>query len=205
MLKYSHMKSTKSLREIIAENILTLRKKHKLTQIELAEKINYSDKAVSRWEKSEVVPDVETLQSIGKVFNVSVNYMLEDHSADESTQTKIKREINRVALMFFAILSIWLIATIVFVYMEVIYDYTFWQVFVWAVPVTSAIGLICCEKWGKHTLAIMISSVFIWSLIASIYLQLLSMNLWLIFIIGVPLQCLIIVAKFMKPVKKKKK
>ena len=191
----------KVIRDVIAENILTLRKKNKYTQIELAEKINYSDKAVSRWEKAEVVPDIETLQRLAQVFNVSINYMLEDHKSEESTSTKIKREINRVALVFFAIMSVWLIATIVFVYLQLIYDFAFWQVFVWAVPATSIIGMISCEKWGKHKLSLMIASIFIWSVITSIYLQWLDLNLWLIFIIGVPLQCLVIVLKYMIPSK----
>ena len=58
------------LREIIAKNISDLRKKSGLTQIELAEKLNYSDKAVSKWERGDSVPDVGVLKQIADLFGV---------------------------------------------------------------------------------------------------------------------------------------
>lgn len=56
----------KAIKEVLIENLISLRKEHKLTQLELAEKIGYSDKAVSRWEHGEVLPDVETLDKIAE-------------------------------------------------------------------------------------------------------------------------------------------
>ena len=58
-----------------------------LTQIGLAKKINFSDKAVSRWDKGEVLPDIETLESLAKIFGVSLTYMLEEHTTTKK-QTK---------------------------------------------------------------------------------------------------------------------
>ena len=54
----------KDVRQIIAENLIELRKVNKLTQLELAEKLNYSDKAISKWERGESLPDVEILCQI---------------------------------------------------------------------------------------------------------------------------------------------
>lgn len=53
-----------------------LRKEKKLTQKELAEKINVSDKAVSRWETGKGYPDVTSLVSLSEYFDVSVNELL---------------------------------------------------------------------------------------------------------------------------------
>ena len=72
-----------NIKEIIRKNIITLRKKQGLTQIDLAKQINFSDKAVSRWEKGEVVPDVETLQSLSNVFEVPLSYMIEEHNYEK--------------------------------------------------------------------------------------------------------------------------
>ena len=58
------------LKVIFAQNLIALRKQMKLTQIELAEKINYSDKAVSKWERGESIPDVSVLMVIANLFNV---------------------------------------------------------------------------------------------------------------------------------------
>ena len=57
-----------NLKDVIRENLINLRKEHKLTQIDLAKKINYSDKAISRWENGDVLPDVEILNSICNVY-----------------------------------------------------------------------------------------------------------------------------------------
>ena len=72
-----------SIREIIAQNLITLRKRNNLKQTDLAKKINYSDKAISRWENGEVLPDVETLETIAKVYGVSTSYLIEQHDEEE--------------------------------------------------------------------------------------------------------------------------
>ena len=105
----------KNIRDIIPENIIKLRKQMGLTQIGLAKKINYSDKAISRWEKGEVLPDIETLENLAKVFNVPLSFLLEEHNENETlnTQQVPKNEIAFQALM---VIAIWTIATILFVF-----------------------------------------------------------------------------------------
>lgn len=68
------------LKEIISKNITNLRKAEKLTQFEFANKLNYSDKAISKWERGESVPDVITLKQIADFFNVTVDYILTEHT-----------------------------------------------------------------------------------------------------------------------------
>ena len=69
-----------NIKEIVAKNIVSLRKSKNLTQIDLAKKIHFSDKAISRWENAEVSPDLETLEKLSKVLGVSLAYMLEPHA-----------------------------------------------------------------------------------------------------------------------------
>ena len=80
------------IKDIIAKNLIELRKKNNLTQIELAEKLNYSDNAISRWERGEVTPSIETLVHISEIFNVPINSLLEDN-AKQVAKARDKKEI----------------------------------------------------------------------------------------------------------------
>ena len=73
------------LKLIVAQNITDLRRKNNMTQAELAEKLNYSDKAISKWERGESLPDVTVLKSIADIFHVTVDYLLkpEHHEEEE--------------------------------------------------------------------------------------------------------------------------
>lgn len=61
---------------ITGETIKALREKNKLTQLELANILNISDKTVSKWETGKGYPDIEILEPLAKVFNVSVLELL---------------------------------------------------------------------------------------------------------------------------------
>ena len=77
----------KNIKEVVCENLISLRKSHNMTQIDLAKKINYSDKAISRWEKGEVAPDYEILQTICNVYNVPIGYLFEEHKEESEIKT----------------------------------------------------------------------------------------------------------------------
>lgn len=188
-----------NIRDIVSENIITLRKQKQLTQIDLAKKINYSDKAVSRWENGEVIPDVETLQKISQVFGVPVSYMLEKHEVEEKGINLLKNP-NQLIMQFLAVCVAWVIISVVFVYLQLIYGYIFWQGFVWGIPISTALCMWFNRKNDNRVVRLILRSILNWSVLASIYLQLLFLNnLWLIFIIGVPIQLSFVVAFFAKP------
>lgn len=67
------------LRAIIAANISSLRARAGITQQELALKLNYTDKAVSKWERGESVPDIGVLARVAEIFGVTVDYLITDH------------------------------------------------------------------------------------------------------------------------------
>jgi transcriptional regulator with XRE-family HTH domain len=64
-----------NVKETVRENLVKLRKEHKWTQMELAEKIGYSDKAISRWETGEVNPDIETLDKLAELYEVDISVL----------------------------------------------------------------------------------------------------------------------------------
>lgn len=192
------------LKNVIASNIIALRKKQKLTQAELAERLNYSDKAVSKWERGESVPDVETLKRVAEMFGVTVDYLLTespDEFVDKFKHPKENKP-NQLIITMLAVCMVWLVATVVFVSAQVIWGYNFWTAFVWAVPISCIVLHIFNKMWGKRIYSLYIDSALVWTLIASLYLQLLSYNLWLIFFIGIPLQVSIVLWSRLKPIRK---
>jgi len=70
-------------RETIAKNLVKLREANRLTQAELAEQLNYTDKAISKWERGESLPDVLTLKKVATILGSDVNFILESHEEDD--------------------------------------------------------------------------------------------------------------------------
>jgi len=194
------------MKNIIASNIIYLRKKEKLTQAELAEKLNYSDKAISKWERGESIPDIETLKSIAQMFGVTVDYLLTENAQDCLDQFKPvnQNKPNQLIITLLAVCMVWLAATIIFVYAKIFLSALIWQAFIWAIPASFLVLAIFNRMWGRRILNLYIDSAFVWTLLTAIYIQCLSYNIWLIFLIGVPLQILIILWATMKPRKNKK-
>jgi len=188
-----------NIKQIIAENIISLRKSHNLTQNDLALKLNYSDNAVSRWERAEVTPNVETLEQIAELFNIPIETLFQKNALKSSKESDKKQTIGRLAITLIFVALAWFLATIIFVYGQLILHETFWTLFVWAVPLTCLILLPFNEHWGKYIYRFVIISVFQWSLLVSIYLQFLEYNIWLIFIIGIPTQVALCIWSFLKP------
>ena len=174
---------------VIGNNIRELRKIHKMTQSDLAEKLNYSNKAVSRWESGEVIPDVQTLNNICNIFEIPISKIFEEKLQVEKVKKEYKfRMGNKLAITLLSIMMVWLIATVCFVYSRITFNDNLWQVFLWAVPISCIIGIIFNSIWGKKLYNFILISALIWSTLACIYLQFLKYNMWLIFIIGIPVQ-----------------
>ncbi len=187
------------LKMIIAGNIGTLRREAGMTQLELAELLNYSDKAISKWERGESIPDVGTLKQLADHFKVSVDYLLR---ADHPSEVEAKREYTRRQKRNHAIITVmscvlvWLIASFIFFSVDLaLHESPVWLAFVYAVPTTAVVLLVLNSIWGNRRNNFLIISVLVWSVLLSVYLSaliLLSTNIWLVFIVGVPAQIIIV-------------
>ena len=105
----------------LAKNITALRQASSMTQLELAEKLNYSDKAISKWERSESIPDVMVLKSIADLFGVTLDYLLEgDHSEKPKPSQESPGYLhrNRKVVTTLSVLLVWFIATLAYVVMD---------------------------------------------------------------------------------------
>ncbi|HBL85016.1 MAG: hypothetical protein A2Y17_02225 [Clostridiales bacterium GWF2_38_85] len=197
------------LKQIIARNISDLRKTLQLTQAELAEKLNYSDKAISKWERGESIPDVAVLKQIADMFGVTVDYLLEaEHTVEEIKQILPDKhhKRNQLIITLLSVALVWLIATIVFVIVGIYTNNVekFWIIYIYALPVTFVVLLVFNSIWGYPKLNYLFITLLVWSILASVYISLLPYKIWLIFIIGIPAQIIIFLwsgFKFEKPKK----
>jgi transcriptional regulator with XRE-family HTH domain len=185
------------LKNIIAQNIAQLRRDNNMTQLELAEKLNYSDKAISKWERGESLPDVAVLKNIADIFLVSVDYLLEEtHKkiAPPSARTTARKR-RRGVITWLGVLLVWMVATIAFVTLQLIVPVKMsaWLTFVWAVPVSAVVWLIMNSVWFNRRRNYLIVSVLMWTVLAAAHITLLvaGVNVWLIYLLGIPAQIII--------------
>ena len=184
------------IKNIIAANMVSLRKERGFSQAEIAERFGYSDKAVSKWERGESMPDIYVLKQIADFYDVTVDYLLhKEHEAGEK-----KSRINKKVIIWLSVCLVWLIATTLFVGLTSA-DFLGgreWMTFMYAVPVSLVVLLVMNSIFGMKKLNYLIVSLLIWSLLLCIYLSFLKGNHWLIFIIGVPSQIIVLLWMFLK-------
>lgn len=185
----------KDLKNIIADNIVLLRKEKGLTQAQLAEKLNYSDKAVSKWERGESLPDVAVLKSLAEILGVSVDYLLEsDHQKTELEKATVSRKKfrRRAIITSMCVMLVWLIATVVFFILDTVTSLNLhWLCFIYAAPVSFAVWLIFNSIWFNPRRNYLIISALLWTTLGSLFISFLWLKLWLLFIVGIPAQIII--------------
>ena len=180
------------LKKIVGKNLTLLRKEKKMTQLEIAELFNYSDKAVSKWENGDTLPDLETLYKLATFYGVTIDYLTKDSKSYEKDKYRLRTP-NKISITCLLVSLVWMLATIIYVWLLLFNNINYWQTFVWAVPVSCVVLFTINHIWGKRIYIFYISTIFIWSLITSCYLSFLSFNPWPLFILGIPAQvCLVL-------------
>ena len=183
-----------NVKETLPQNLIRLRTEHGLTQSKLAEKLNYTDKSVSKWERGEAIPPVDVLKDIADLYGVSLDFLVSntDENALNLTLAIKKEKTNKLIITLLAVSLVWIIATMLFAYGIMFAKRSFWVLFVAAVPITIVVILVFNSIWGKRKYTFIIISALIWSALTAIYLAFLTApsqyNLWAIFIIGIPFQ-----------------
>lgn len=199
------MEDTKS---IVAKNITELRLLNDMTQIELGEKLNYSDKTISKWERAESTPDISVLVEIADLFGVSLDYLVRAENIDETlkenkqTQTKY----NRKAITYISESVAWIIAVMAYIITSLIIGKTTfqWLYFVYALPVVLIIKLVFNSIWFNPRRNYFIISALIWSILLTIHTTFLyfNINVALIYLLGIAGQIVVILWSFIKKPKK---
>ncbi len=187
------------IKHIISKNIVMLRKKSGMTQIELAERLNYSDKAVSKWERGESIPDIVGLKAIADEFSVTVDYLLhEEHPEDlppDDCEKEHKKQLRHKAITATSVSFVWVLATIAFAILDTsapsLINY---MVFAYATAVSMLVWLVLNSIWHNRRRNYFIISGLMWSTLLSIYLSTLlgGHDPWQIFLLGIPGQIIIL-------------
>ncbi len=189
------------MRHVLAENISELRKSNNLTQAEFAERLNYSDKAVSKWERGDSLPDVIVLKTIADMYGVGLDDMLREngvhHVVSPDEVLRDEQLTQKILITALWVTMVWIVAAVVFLYSQYSRGTMFWMAFVWAVPVSFLVALVFARRWGAadfKRISCILSSGFVWSALISFYFQFMSYNIWMIFFIGVPVQIALILS-----------
>ena len=191
------------LKNRIGRNIASYRKQVRLTQAGLAERLNYSDKAVSKWERGESVPDVITLVQLAEQFGVSVNDLLVDPDAlpeetgavqqamEQVVEKTLKRKADKGIILKLSSLLVWFVALFAYVVLSSfeITDPWSWVFFVYAIPANAIVLLSLRSAWRDFRWNQILISVIVWGSILSLYVSLLvflNWNIWKLFLLGIP-------------------
>lgn len=202
------MSMSNNIQEILISNLISLRKSRSLTQIELGEKINYSDKTISKWENGDSCPNIEAVHKLAKFYDVSIDDLLsEDFQIDKKIVAEKQRSYSKLIISLLAVMTVWLIATIIFVAISLLDVSNAWMVFIIAVPESAIVSLVFNSIWGNTRFNYLIISILLWTLLTTIFLSALKYAsvLWVIFLIGVPIQIAIILWSQLKRKKKRAK
>jgi len=185
----------------IGSNIANYRKGAGLTQAGLAEKLNYSDKAVSKWERGESMPDVTTLVQLAEQFGITVNDLLVDPDAlpgnpgklekamTQVSEKALKRKANKNVILGLSSLLVWFVALLLYVLLSSfgIGDRWNWVFFFYAVPANCIVLLSLRSAWHDFRWNKILISGIVWGCLLSIYITATfwKLNLWRIFLLGI--------------------
>lgn len=195
------------LKKQIGANIASYRKRMRLTQAGLAEKLNYSDKAVSKWERGESAPDVQTLVQLAELYDVTVNDLLVDpNELPETTGTvervmgravekTLKRKADKRIILMLSSILVWFVALLIFVVISSMDVPKTWLAFIYAVPANAIVLLSLRSAWHDFRWNQGLISVIMWGSILSVYITLYvfaHVNIWKMFLLGIPGQVAIL-------------
>ena len=206
-----------NLKQVIAKNLSYYRRQAGWTQLELAERINYSDKSVSKWERAEGLPDIVVLTTLAELFGVTVNDLLTDPDAlpEETTpmqmamervaEKALKRKANKSIILGLSSILVWFVALLIFVILSTLDIPKSWLAFFYAVPANAVVLLSLRSAWRDFRWNRALISTIMWGSIASIYatlLFLMNFNAWRIFLLGIPGQAAILLwFRMFRPIK----
>ena len=211
------------LRKQIGGNIAAYRKNAGLTQAGLADKLNYSDKAVSKWERGESIPDVLTLMALADQFSITVNDLIADPNAlptdsdsrlekamTQVSEKALKRKANKNVILALSTTLVWFVALLVFVVMsslDFLEAYS-WLIFLFAVPANAIVMLSLRSAWHDFRWNKFYISTIVWGFIIAIHVSLLVVfryNFWKLYLLGIPGQIAIFLwFRLFRPTKEKK-
>jgi transcriptional regulator with XRE-family HTH domain len=168
-----------------------------MTQFELGEKLNYSDKAISKWERGDGVPDAYVLKKMSELFDVTVDYILSEHTEQERKLEPKKTKMSLAMLANVIMISIATVALLVFVIIAIADKGNYhWPIFIYAIPAIIIVGIVFSVILKNKIMGLISVSGLCWSILVVIYFALWSFRndyaTWMILLLGLPIQLIVI-------------
>ncbi len=197
----------------IAHNLIKYRTLSGFTQAELAEKINYSDKSVSKWERAEGTPDIFVLEKLAEVYSIKVDDFLLPKDSKRAPLSSFKlTKGRRLIINILSIGLVWLVSVTVYFLLNIILGFMHvpadqcFIVFIYAIPLSAIVQVIFSNIWWNDISAFVASSLIIWGVVLSIFLSFIvfefrTVGTWTIFLVAAVLQvmtCLWFVLRYIK-------
>lgn len=189
------------IKTTVANNLIALRKSKGLTQADVANALNYSDKSVSKWEHADSLPDISILCALADMYGVTLDYLTHADAEEQLSYVNEKKKPDRERQLTIEVLTVtivFLCATVLFVYgycFASVPTQDFWIAYLWAIPISALFLWNYNRKWHKNKLeSTILLSILLWSLLLCIFLQFGDYKLWLIFILGVPMEVIIVLS-----------
>jgi len=189
------------LRVNFANRLNDLRRGAGMTQLELAQKLNYSDKSVSKWERAEGVPDLYVVTQIADIFEVSIDDLLSDKPFRRHFISR-----NKLLVTFLALSVPWLVATLCNWILGLFFEnLPLWYLYIYAIPVTAIVALVFTCIWWKKIWQFLSVSAIIWSVPTSIFISFNIPKNAFVYIVAAVVQIMAILGFLIKTPKKDKK
>lgn len=177
-----------------SKNLASIRKKSGLTQAELAEKLNYSDKSVSKWERGEGIPDLYNTVKIAELFGVTVSDLIESKEIKKPVMLR-----NRFIITVLSIGVSWLLAVILFFVFELFMpDFKSFIFFIYAVPVSCIVSVVFSAVWWNRICQFFSVSSLIWAVAMCVVITVNIPKIALIFTVAAVLQVMTVLWFLMK-------
>lgn len=198
-----------NIKSIVAKNITELRLLNNMTQLELAQKLNYSDKTISKWERGESSPEISVLVEIADIFGVTLDYMVRSENIEEKVNENRENEskYNHRVITYLSEGVVWFVAIFAFIVTSLVtQSATFqWLYFVYAFPIVLIIRLVFNSVWFNPRHNYVIISALMWSILAAIHITFwyFGINVTLIYLLGIVGEIIIVLWSFIKKPKKK--
>ena len=186
------------IKTIVAKNIAELRLLNNMTQLELAEKLNYSDKTISKWERAESSPDIAVLVEIADLFGVTLDYMVRSENIEKQVKENKQQQAryNHRVITYISEFCAWFVAIFAFILTSLIVQkMTFqWLYFVYALPIVLIIRLVFNSIWFNRRCNYCIISCLMWTMLICIALTaaVAGLPMWQLILLGVPGQVAIL-------------
>lgn len=153
------------LKETIAKNLTELRTHAHLTQLQLAEMLNYSDKAVSKWERGEAIPDIRVLIKLAEIYNIKVDDIISSAATQKIVKPKLDTGKKRLLIILLSLGLVWFVATgifMVFFFIPLTENYA-WLTFICAPFACAIIATVFSVKWGNRITNTITCSLIVWT------------------------------------------